>query len=73
MFTEYLVADGLAAPTWDPSHGWLSYTHPVDVQLALAVAAGHWRRELDSAGEHMGAARKLPTGVGHPDSLINGL
>jgi hypothetical protein len=48
MFTEYLVADGLAAPTWDPSHGWLSYTHPVDVQLALAVAAGHWRRELET-------------------------
>jgi hypothetical protein len=63
MFTEYLVADGLAAPTWDPSHGWLSYTHPVDVQLALAVAAGHWRRELDSVGSTPVSPTIPPTGA----------
>ncbi|MGH3678830.1 MAG: hypothetical protein ACRDT2_00660 [Natronosporangium sp.] len=49
MFTESLVLAGLAEPRKHPVRGWLAGTSMLDVQLALASAAGHYRLELATA------------------------
>lgn len=46
MFTESLVRAGLAEPRKHPVRGWLACAGLLDVRLALASAAGYWRREL---------------------------
>lgn len=47
MFTESLILAGLAEPRKAPGPGLARrHTGMLDVQLALASAAGYWRREL---------------------------
>ncbi|MPZ27967.1 MAG: hypothetical protein GEV12_16540 [Micromonosporaceae bacterium] len=46
MFTDYLVSAGLAEPRKHPARGWLACAGLINVQMIVATAAGHWRREL---------------------------